>query len=214
MPYCAHGCAPLPDLDTLDLEAMKALVIAQHVRYTTTPTSRGSEIERLVLPVEKLQRMLFDTKSEKVLRQIEQLQFQLEDLQVASAIDELQCISPAERPAPAKPFRRPLPKHLPREVHTHMPDHDGCPDCGGRLRELGEDVAEMGGEHVGHAGEAMDGPRQNAGGDGEMRVDDVGSNTGLLLRIASACNRKFRTGSTRASATGVRTSLRPTGTSS
>ena len=24
-----------------------------------------------------------------------------------------------------------------------MPGHDACPDCGGRLRELGEDVAEM-----------------------------------------------------------------------
>ncbi len=24
-----------------------------------------------------------------------------------------------------------------------MPGHDVCPDCGGRLRELGEDVAEM-----------------------------------------------------------------------
>jgi len=96
----------------------------------------------LVLLVEKLQRMLFGTKSEKVLRQIEQLQFQLEDLQVAGAIEELRA-APAERPVPAKPFRRPLPEHLPREVHTHMPEHDACPDCGGRLRELGEDVAEM-----------------------------------------------------------------------
>jgi len=24
-----------------------------------------------------------------------------------------------------------------------MPGHDACPDCGGRLRELGEDSAEM-----------------------------------------------------------------------
>jgi hypothetical protein len=24
-----------------------------------------------------------------------------------------------------------------------MPDHDACPGCGGKLRELGEDVAEM-----------------------------------------------------------------------
>jgi len=133
----------LPYLDSLDLEAMKALVIAQHERYTATLTSRASEIERLVLLVEKLQWMLFGTKSEKVLRQIEQLEFQLEDLQVVSAIEELQAATPAERPVPAKPFRRPLPEHLPREVHTHMPEHDACPDCGGRLRELGEDAAEM-----------------------------------------------------------------------
>ena len=131
--------AAFPDLDSLDLEAMKALLIAQHERYTATL----SEIERLVLLVEKLQRMLFGTKSEKVLRQIEQLQFQLEDLQTASAIEELQVVPLAERPTTAKPFRRPLPEHLLREVHTHMPGYDACPDCGGRLRELGEDAAEM-----------------------------------------------------------------------
>jgi transposase len=69
--------APLPDLDALDLEAAKALLIAQHQRYTATLSSRASEIERLQLLVEKLQRMLFGSKSEKVLRQIEQLELQL-----------------------------------------------------------------------------------------------------------------------------------------
>lgn len=140
----------LPDLDALGPAALKAMILAQqdhfkaqHERYTATLTSRASEIERLALPVEKLQRMLFGAKSEKVLRQIEQLEFQLEDLQAASAIEEAHAVPPAERPAAAKPFRRPLPEHLPREVHTHLPGHEACPDCGGRLRELGEDVAEM-----------------------------------------------------------------------
>ena len=88
--------------------------------------------------------MLCGTKSEKVLRQIEQLELQLEDLQAAaSAIEEAQAVSPAERPMAAKPFRHSLPEHLPREIHTHMPSHEACPDCGGRLRELGQDVAAM-----------------------------------------------------------------------
>src|SRR5271155_4689176 len=73
--------ASLPDLDSLDLEAAKVLLIAQHSSYTATLSSRSTEIERLVLLVEKLQRMLFGTKSEKVLRQIEQLELQLEELQ-------------------------------------------------------------------------------------------------------------------------------------
>jgi transposase len=147
----------LPDLDALDPAALKAMILAQHdryqaqqdhfkaqhQRYTATLTSRASEIERLMLLVEKLQRMLFGAKSEKVLRQIEQLEFQLEDLQAASAIEEAHAVPPSERPASAKPFRRPLPEHLPREVHTHLPGHEACPGCGGRLRELGEDVAEM-----------------------------------------------------------------------
>jgi transposase len=131
--------APLPDLDALDLEAAKALLIAQHQRLG----SRASEIERLHLLVEKLQRMLFGSKSEKVLRQIEQLELQLEELQAASAIEERAATAASDRPVAAKPFRRPLPEHLPRQIHTHMPDHDACPDCGGRLRELSEDVAEM-----------------------------------------------------------------------
>jgi transposase len=140
----------LPDLDALDGAALKAMIVAQHDHFRTqheayaaTLSSRTSEIERLVLLVEKLQRMLFGTKSEKVLRQIEQLELQLEELQATSAIEEIAAISPLDRPVAAKPFRRPLPAHLPREVHTHMPDHEACPDCGGRLRVLGEDVAEM-----------------------------------------------------------------------
>lgn len=136
----------LPDLETLDPAALKAMILHQHAHARVQQeqlSSRSSEIERLVLLVEKLQRMLFGTKSEKVLRQIEQLELQLEELQAASAIEEIKSTAPADRPVPAKPFRRPLPEHLPREIHTHMPDHDSCPDCGGKLRELGEDVAEM-----------------------------------------------------------------------
>jgi hypothetical protein len=58
----------LPDLDALDHAALKALLLSHHEQYTATLTSRTSEIERLLLLVEKLQRMLFGTKSEKVLR--------------------------------------------------------------------------------------------------------------------------------------------------
>jgi hypothetical protein len=98
--------AALPDLDSLDLEAAKALLIAQHKRYTATLTSRASEIERLVLLVEKLQRMLFGAKSEKVLRQIEQLEFQLEP------------------PVPSRKRRRFLPQSVP---HRRSPSAAPCP---------------------------------------------------------------------------------------
>ena len=77
--------------------------------------------------VAKLNQMLFGRKSEKVLRQIEQLEFQLEDLQVASAVEEVQTAAPAERPTAAKPHRGPLPEHLLRDVHTHMPGMSPAP---------------------------------------------------------------------------------------
>ena len=152
------------DLDALDPAALKAMILAQREMYlaqqaaqaaeidsytaqiasqSAALNSRASEIERLKLLVEKLQRMLFGTKSEKVLRQIEQLQLQLEELQVATAADLHHLATTSSKPTPAKPFRRPLPEHLPREIHTHMPEHDACPDCGGKLRDLGEDAAEM-----------------------------------------------------------------------
>ena len=135
--------ASLPDLEQLDLEAAKALLVAQHKIYVAALSSRGDEIERLRLLVEKLQRMLFGTKSEKVLRQIEQLELQLEELQASDAAEEHRAVAPTGKPAPRKPSRRPLPEHLPRETHTHPPGHDACPDCGSKLRELGEDAAEI-----------------------------------------------------------------------
>jgi transposase len=43
----------------------------------------------------------------------------------------------------AKPARRPLPEHLPREVRKYPPKQTACPDCGGELKHLGEDVLEI-----------------------------------------------------------------------
>src|SRR5437870_2678249 len=42
----------------------------------------------------------------------------------------------------AKPARRALPEHLPRETQMHAPKQAKC-DCGGELRKLGEDVSEV-----------------------------------------------------------------------
>src|SRR6202043_1391748 len=42
-----------------------------------------------------------------------------------------------------KPTRRPLPAHLPREERKIWPKREACPDCGGKLKPLGEDVSEI-----------------------------------------------------------------------
>lgn len=122
---------------------MKALLIAQHENYAAKLTSRTEDIERLKLLVDKLQRMLFGAKSEKVLRQIEQLELQLEELGSADAVEEKRVALKTAQPVEVRPFRRPLPEHLPREVHCHMPSQQECPDCGTGIRELGTDTAEM-----------------------------------------------------------------------
>jgi transposase len=136
----------LPDLNLLPAEALKALVLAQHEQLLW----RESEIEHLKLLIAKLQRMQFGRKSEKLARQIEQLELRLEDLQAkpAESVSQLESqsaatASPLLISTPAKPARRPLPEHLPRQTQRHEPKESACPDCGGGLRKLGEDVSEM-----------------------------------------------------------------------
>jgi hypothetical protein len=80
--------APLSDLDALDIEALKALVLSQHQekqRQLTELTrlreehqaelaAHAQQIEHLKLVVEKLRRMLFGRKSEKLSLQLDQLE--------------------------------------------------------------------------------------------------------------------------------------------
>ena len=147
--------ASLPDLDGLDPEALKALVIAKHlesVEQHKELTSNTHEIEHLKLVIEKYRRMIFGRKSEKLSGELEQLEFRLEELETAQAAEEArQTATEAAEPAPTRteakrrshPARKPLPEDLPREVVTHLPPHNCCPDCGGALRQFGEDVSEQ-----------------------------------------------------------------------
>src|SRR6266542_6729948 len=67
----------LPDLNTLDADALRAMILAQHEQLL----SHESEIEHLKLLIAKLQRMQFGRRSEKLQRQIQQLELRLEELQ-------------------------------------------------------------------------------------------------------------------------------------
>ena len=91
--------------------------------------------------------MQFGRKSEKVARQIEQLELRLEELQSNAGERELQPSAsvPASwgATAAAKPTRRAWPDHLPRQTRRHDPQQTVCPQCQGELRKLGEDVSEM-----------------------------------------------------------------------
>src|ERR1700723_648894 len=96
--------------------------------------------------------MQFGRKSEKLERQIEQLELRLEGLQQSQPSERA---AASEGPQPsaavastatdtaAKPARPALPAHLPRTTQTHLPKSTTCPDCGGELNFLGEDVSEI-----------------------------------------------------------------------
>jgi transposase len=146
----------LPNLDTLPPEALKVLILTQQQTLSVQAeeilvqreqlAGRQAEIERLQLLIAKLRRMQFGRRSEKLQGQIEQLELQLDELATASA--EPPAASPTlGAAAPAgngrKPRRRPLPGHLPRQKQTILPKETACPDCGGELKALGEDVSEI-----------------------------------------------------------------------
>src|SRR6202163_2306765 len=149
--------AALPDLDTLNHEALKALIVAQHAQILSKDeqllqrdeqlASREQEIEHLKLLIAKLRRMQFGRKSEKLDRQIEQLELRLDELQATHAENTVASHTPTGGAPVAsvavKPVRRPLPEHLPREVRKYVPRQQAGADCGGKLNLLGEDVSEI-----------------------------------------------------------------------
>lgn len=124
----------LPD----DIDALQALVRAQADELH----AKALKIEQLKAQLARLKRMQFGRSSEKLDREIAQLELLLEDMGEEEA-------ERAALRAPAiavedkhKPVRKPLPEHLPREEIVHSPTC-ACPQCGGELRRLGEDVTEV-----------------------------------------------------------------------
>jgi transposase len=98
----------------------------------------------LKLLIAKLRRMQFGRSSEKREYQIEQLELRLEELEVKRRKETAAAQGSAAGSATVvRPARRPLPDHLPREVRKYFPKHEACPDCGGKLKHLGEDVSEI-----------------------------------------------------------------------
>ena len=130
-----------------ELAALEAEFAAQRQKLAEQGDelrSRSDQIEHLKLLVEKLRRTIFGRKSEKIVVQLEQLELELEELETTQAAAET--IADAARPeaAPtARPRRKPLPEHLRREDVTHAPGQTCCPDCGGSLKQFGEDVSEQ-----------------------------------------------------------------------
>lgn len=119
-----------PERDELpdDIEILKQLV-----------RSSRAEIEHLKRVIAKLKRLQFGRRSEKLDREIEQLELRLEELQVAAT--PAAALTPS-KPAAQVPVRRPLPEHLPRERVVHQPACS-CPDCGAAMRQIGEDLSEV-----------------------------------------------------------------------
>jgi transposase len=132
--------ANLPD----DADALKALVRAlagENAGLKADAKASALKITQLEARIARLRRMQFGQSSEKIAVEIEQLELELD------ALHEDEAVRATERPAKVqklseKPFRKPLPEHLPREETVHEPSCT-CPTCGGQMRKLGEDITEV-----------------------------------------------------------------------
>ena len=99
--------------------------------------------EQLKLRLAKLLRERFGASSEKPRSAIEQLELLLGDLDEQFAETTPAESEPSAASVPSETIRRKLlPASLPRDIVDHAAPC-ACPQCGGTLRPLGEDVTEV-----------------------------------------------------------------------
>lgn len=111
--------------------------------HKTANATAKAEIEHLKLLIAKLRRMQFGRSSEKLDRQIEQLELRLEELKADEGAAPSEILK-APRTAPEQAPRKPLPDHLPREILTYWPESgETCAACGGAMKPLGDDISEQ-----------------------------------------------------------------------
>src|ERR1700731_3540253 len=123
-----------------ELEAAKSGLIAYAL-----------EIEKLKFQLARLRRQKFGSSSERIDREIGQLELRLEELEATKAQAEAKAeaaapaAAAAAKPAAAKPKkpRRKFPEHLPRTTVVHEPTECPTSGCDGRLRKVGEDVTPV-----------------------------------------------------------------------
>jgi transposase len=121
------------DLEQMDPRTLSAMVVGCL-----------THIEHLELMIAQLRRMHFGRRSEKANVNDQQLGLELDgvDAPVDEPAEQAEATAPEISPRRSRKSRA-LPEHLKREIRTHLPEQENCPDCGGRMKKLGEDVSEM-----------------------------------------------------------------------
>ncbi len=147
---------PLPtDPDALRMFA--AGLQAELARKDIEIAANAAEIHAKTLHIEKLKMQLavlrrarFGRSSEKLDRDIEQLELLIGELEEEAAESDARAgaADPARQPQARtrerkQPVRKPLPPHLPRETVTHEPPC-ACPGCGSTVfSRIGQDEREV-----------------------------------------------------------------------
>lgn len=140
----------LPD-DPAALKVIVARLMAEQTKMAARERAYEALITGLKTRIARLKRQRFGASSEKIEREIEQLELALEDLEVeiascapaeAPAVDDLQSNPEAVRKVPPRRGKVKLSPETVRERIVLDPG-ESCPECGGRLRLVGEDVSEI-----------------------------------------------------------------------
>jgi transposase len=131
------------------LQAENARIGSENAKMVVTLRVHDQLVQALRLRIAKLQKLAFGKSSEKIEREVEQLELALEDLLLAVAEgDEAPIDEGHNEPvagdlsAPALRRRPRVSDATPRERRELDPG-TCCPDCGGDLRVVGEDVSEL-----------------------------------------------------------------------
>jgi len=148
-----------------DIEALKAALIAAQIhaldvqsKLTTVESELAIEraqrsddhalIAHLKLMIAKMKQDKFGPRSEKSQRLMDQMEFELEELEASATEDELAAEKATAKTTDVaafsrkKPSRKPFADHHPRE-RVVVPGPTTCTCCGGsRLVKLGEDITE------------------------------------------------------------------------
>ena len=150
------GMTPPPASEPETIESLRAALAGARAEVAQVKVRAvGAEmmVEHLQIQIAKLRREQYGQRSERSRHLLDQLELQFEELEATLTEDEaLAAVAAAAAKAKqtetvVKSFTRkrlvrgPLPAHLPRERNV-LPSPCACPDCGGKLTKLGEDITE------------------------------------------------------------------------
>ncbi len=147
----SNASSNLPD-DPAFLKAMITALQAENAKMSAALKAHDHLIQGLRLRIARLKKQVFGKSSEKIEREIAQLELALEDLLIASAEHETATVEELEddpacvpdETSQTRPLRRRprVSENAVRERRELDPGHC-CPACGGELRLVGEDVSEI-----------------------------------------------------------------------
>lgn len=141
----------LPD-DPAFLKAMIASLEAKNAKMSATLQAHDQLIQSLRLRIARLKKHGFGKSSEKIEREIQQLELALEDLMIAASEGSSEPLAEDEETEPAAPEesmpektmrRRPRVSDKAARERRELDPGTCCPACGGELRLVGEDVSKI-----------------------------------------------------------------------